>query len=151
LRQMRSHRPAPISLLPRTKSCRLIGPAGSGSAKRSLFVVAVAQTPGGLTGAVLRVGSKMPQVAVRPRRALLGLGAASPLSDRHSERGPGFRRRLCATATVPCDRLRDVVGDFRIDDEGGARRAAGERAGAVLMIERRPSPNFGRHLFKGQL
>jgi hypothetical protein len=47
----------------------------------------------------LRVGSKKPQGVARPRRALPGLGAASPLSDRHSERGPGFRRRLCATAT----------------------------------------------------
>lgn len=67
---------------------------------RLQLVVAVAQTPGGLTEAFLRVGSKKPQVVARPRRALLGLGAASPLSDRHSERGLGFPRRLCATPTV---------------------------------------------------
>ena len=46
-----------------------------------------------------------------PRRARAGgrrvattSGAASPLSDRHSERGPGFRRRLCATATPPAQK-----------------------------------------------
>src|SRR5664280_317466 len=68
---------------------------------RLLFVVvAVAQTsPGGLTGAFLRAGSKKPQVVPRPRRVLPSLGAASPLSDRHSERSPGVCRRLCATAT----------------------------------------------------
>jgi hypothetical protein len=58
--------------------------------------------PAGPTGAFLRAGSKKLQVVARPRRVLLGLGAASSLSDRHSERGPGFRRRLCATATVHC-------------------------------------------------
>ncbi len=68
--------------------------------RRMQRTVAVAQTPDGLTEAFLRVGSKKPQVVARPRRALLGLGAASPLSDRHSERGRGFRRRLCATATT---------------------------------------------------
>jgi hypothetical protein len=60
----------------------------------SLRTKAVAQTPGGLTEAFLRVGLKKPQVVARPRRALLGLGAASTLSDRHSERSPGFRGRL---------------------------------------------------------
>src|ERR1022692_4988655 len=69
----------------------------------SVWTVAVAQTPGGLTGAFLRVGSKKPQVVAHPRRALPSLGAASPFSDRHSERSPGFRRRLCATATTSCD------------------------------------------------
>jgi len=64
-----------------------------------LSKVAVAQTPGGLTEAFLRVGSKKPQVVVCPQRALLGLGAAGPLSDRRSERGPGSRRWLCATAS----------------------------------------------------
>src|ERR1039458_6028238 len=71
----------------------------------ALRTVAVAQTRGGLTEAFLRVRSKKPQVVARPRRALLGLGAASPFSDRHSERGPGFRRRLCATATARSERL----------------------------------------------
>ena len=41
---------------------------------------AVAQTPGGLTEASLRPGSKKPQIMARPRRALLVLGASSPLS-----------------------------------------------------------------------
>jgi hypothetical protein len=79
--------------------------------RRSRFVVAVAQTPGGLTEAFLRVGSKKPQVVARLRRALLGLGAASRLSDRHSERGPGFRKRLCATATVRSERRGPLRAD----------------------------------------
>src|SRR5208282_3729081 len=73
--------------------------------RRLLPVVAVAQSPGELTGASLRPGSKRPQVVARARCVLSGLGAASPLTDRHSERGPGFRRRLCATATVQTGRL----------------------------------------------
>jgi hypothetical protein len=81
------------------KQSRAEGPAG-----RVLFVVAVAQTSCGLTEAFLRAGSKKPQVLARPRRARFGLGAAMPLSNRLSERGPGFRNRLCATATTTSTR-----------------------------------------------
>ncbi len=70
-----------------------------------LDVVAVEST-GSYAAALVRV--EKPQVVARPRRALLVRGAASPLSDCHSERSPGFRRRLCATASVHSDRL----GDF---------------------------------------
>jgi hypothetical protein len=38
-------------------------------------------TPTGLTGFVLRVGSKTPNVVARPRCALLSLGAPSALPD----------------------------------------------------------------------
>jgi hypothetical protein len=68
-------------------------------ARRSRLDVGVAQILGGLTEAFLSVGSKKPRAVTRPPRALLMLGAASPLSNRHSERGPGFRIQLCATAT----------------------------------------------------
>jgi hypothetical protein len=57
--------------------------------------VAVAQTvkiPLAVEKAASR-GSPAPRPA-RSRRS-------EPLSDRHSERGPGFRRRLCATASPP--------------------------------------------------
>jgi hypothetical protein len=67
---------------------------------------AVAQTPEGLTGSLVRVGSKNPKVIARPRCALLGLGAPSAFHGRHSERRPGFRRRVCATASVQLDRLK---------------------------------------------
>jgi hypothetical protein len=86
--------------------------------QRTLCAVAVAQNPGGLTGAFLRAGSKKPQVVAPPWRALPGLGAASALIDRHSERSPGSCRRLCATATAPSGSLRaagekDVAGPPR--------------------------------------
>ena len=45
-------------------------------------------------------GVEKAEARARPWRVLPGLDALSPLSGRHSERGPGFRRRLCATATV---------------------------------------------------
>src|SRR5207302_10643617 len=73
--------------------------------------VAVAHSPGRLTEAPLRMGSKKPQVVARPRRALSCLGAASPLSDHHGERGPGFRRQLCATATAR-SRRRSTLGPW---------------------------------------
>jgi hypothetical protein len=75
-------------------------PGSHGTPWLSLTHEAVAQTSGGLTGAFLRAGSKKQQVVARPRRALPSLAAARPLSDRHSERSPGFRRRLFATASV---------------------------------------------------
>ncbi len=50
----------------------------------------------------LRVGSKNPKVVTRPRRAVLCLGAPSAFHGHHSGRRPCFRKRLCATATVPC-------------------------------------------------
>jgi hypothetical protein len=82
------------------------------SARWLLTFVAVAQTPGGLTGAFLRVGTKRPKVVARPRRAVLGLGAAGLLSDRHSERGPGFRGPLCATATCESNTHQPPRPDF---------------------------------------
>jgi hypothetical protein len=66
---------------------------------RSLGHEAVAQSPGGLTGAFLRAGLKKPQVVAHPRPGLPSVGAASPLSGHHSACSPGFRRRLCATAS----------------------------------------------------
>src|SRR5438132_314480 len=80
-----------------------------------LRAVAVAQTPGGLTGAVLRVGSKKPKVVARLWRALPGLDALGPVSGRHSERGPGFRRRLCATATATGGRRRELPAHPRLE------------------------------------
>jgi hypothetical protein len=68
------------------------------------LVVAVAQTQTGLTGALLRVGSERPKVVARSRRALPALGVSSPVSGHHSIRSPGFRRGLCATATVQRER-----------------------------------------------
>src|SRR5438132_276994 len=65
----------------------------------------------------------MPHVVTRPRRALLGLGAASPSSDRHSERGPGFRGLLCATATVHCGRVVAAAGTL---PSGGKRGRRGQ-------------------------
>jgi PAS domain S-box-containing protein len=65
---------------------------------------AVSQTSGGLTGAFLRSGLKKRQVVARPRRALPSLGAVRPLSDGHSERIQGLRRRLCETASRPSER-----------------------------------------------
>ena len=55
---------------------------------------AVSQTPEGLTGFVLRVGSENPKGIARARRALLGLGARSAFDGRHSERRSGSRTRL---------------------------------------------------------
>ena len=101
-----------------------------------LVVVAVAQTPDGLTGSVLRVGSKNPKVVARPRRALLGLGAPSAFHGRHSERSLGSRRRLYATASVHSESEPSVVGDFRFDDKGAARWAADPRAESVELIEK---------------
>ena len=50
----------------------------------------VAKTPEGLTGAVLRVGSRKPKVIVRLHRALFDLGALSAFHGGHSERRPRF-------------------------------------------------------------
>jgi MFS family permease len=86
-----------------------------------LAVVAVAQTPEGLTGSALRVGSKAPKVIACLRRALLGLSAAGPPSDGHSQRSPGFRRGLCATATLVHESgqgLGDVRGSQRTEPQG---------------------------------
>ena len=62
--------------------------------------MAVAQSPDGLAGSVLRVGSKKPKVIARPRRAVIGHGASSAFHGRHSKHRSGFCRRLRATATV---------------------------------------------------
>jgi hypothetical protein len=80
-------------LLPPSRSTRISGvPRATEPLRiRSLLVVAVAQTPGGLTEAFLRAGSKKPRVVTCRQRALFGLGAAGPVSDRHSDRGPGLR------------------------------------------------------------
>jgi hypothetical protein len=48
---------------------------------------------------VLRVGSKRPKVRRSAVARPAGLDAPSPFGRRHSERGLGFRRRLCATAS----------------------------------------------------
>jgi hypothetical protein len=67
---------------------------------------AVAQSPGGLTGAFLRVGSKKPEVVARPRRAPPGPRAsglpALPSARSSSTRRlpPDFRPDRAAGATV---------------------------------------------------
>ncbi len=107
---------------------------------RSRGTVAVAQTPGGLTEAFLRAGSKKPQVVARPRRALPDPDAASPLSDRHSERGRGFRRRLCATATTNTRRL-DCPGRHARSDMGiGSSRASKMMLLTRMTIRRSTNP-----------
>ena len=95
--------------------------------RRSRFVEAVSQTSGGLTGAFLRAGSKKWQVVARPRRAVPSLGAARPLSDRHSERSPGFRRRLCATASVQRDSDADPLRRACIPIQAGVGLVPGYR------------------------
>jgi hypothetical protein len=117
----------------RPDDCVASGAARGGPGlRRSHLGVAVSQTPDGLTEAFLRVGSKKPQVVARPRRALLGLGAASPLSDRHSERGPGFRRRLCATATGESARpASNCATGFAIAEGQSYQGSRASRAGSV--------------------
>jgi hypothetical protein len=111
----------------------------------ALRTVAVAQTRGGLTEAFLRVRSKKPQVVARPRRALLGLGAASPFSDRHSERGPGFRRRLCATATTKRSRprprrTRACFRGWLLRKRSAANRPRHSRPPSTLATPAQPQP-----------
>jgi hypothetical protein len=94
---------------------------------------AVAQTPEGRTGSVLRVGSKNPKVIARPRRALLGLGAPSAFHGRHSECRTGSRRRLCATAST----MSGCNGRYAGRCRNGARSDAG---GQVTERTRRTQP-----------
>jgi hypothetical protein len=75
-----------------------------------LSPVAVAQTPEALAGAALRVGSKNPKVIARPLHALLCFGATGAFHGHYSERRPGCRRRLCATATPKSKSEPRVVG-----------------------------------------
>jgi hypothetical protein len=122
----RGHRtPPPRRLLhsPHGLATKTTGPPHSPSwqAQTKLHsYTAVAQTPEGLTGSVLRVGSKTPKVIARPRRALLGRGAPSAFHGRHSERRPDFRRRLCATASWASERRRRRRPDARIGRRPGA-------------------------------
>jgi len=97
--------------------------------------VAVAQTPGGLTGAVLRVGSKKPKLVARPWRVLPGLDALSPISGRHSERCPGFRGRLCATAKWGKAAVCRLVPGAR-----APRSALASWASGLFRAEGQPSP-----------
>jgi hypothetical protein len=46
------------------------------------------------------VGSEKLKVVRSVAARLPGLGASSPFSGHHSKRDPGFRRLLCATATL---------------------------------------------------
>lgn len=64
---------------------------------------AVAQTPDGLTRALLMVGSKMPKVVARAWRALLDPAAPTALHSRYGERSPASRRRVYATASAKSD------------------------------------------------
>ena len=89
----------------RTSARRPMRKPGLGTSWRSQCSEAVSQTYSGLTGAFLRAGSKKRQVVARARRALPSFGAARPLSDPHSERSLGFRRRLCATASSASRRV----------------------------------------------
>jgi hypothetical protein len=99
--------------------------------RRPLRTVAVAQTSSRLTGAFLRARSKKRQVVARPRRALPSLGAARPLRDRHSERSPRFRRRLCATATTMSEHVDRGLARFH-----NARRAASAQMPTRSMPDR---------------
>jgi hypothetical protein len=122
-------------VLDETLAARLERQPGTPPSGRSLSAVAVAQSPGGLTEAFLRVGSKKPQVVARPRRAVLGIGAASPLSDRQSERGPGFCRWLCATATAENSTLAESV-PFPPEQHSPDR---GPSCGSILVSRERGS------------
>jgi hypothetical protein len=89
--------------MPLTAAFALKRARGGSSSTCPLWTEAVAQTPEGRTGSVLRVGSKNPKVIARPRRALLG--APSAFHGRHSECRTGSRRRLCATASTTTERV----------------------------------------------
>src|SRR5437660_2492984 len=89
------------------------------------WTVAVAQTPGHLTGAFLRVGSEKPRLVSPTQRRWPGVVALSSFSGRHSERSPGFRERLYATAsttsTRPWSGVRDLASSWRRSSLGSAR------------------------------
>jgi len=66
-------------------------------------------------GGVEKAASR-PSPAARPAQPR----RCQPLSDRHSERSPGFCRRLCATATVRTESEARTSRDARISREGAA-------------------------------
>ena len=69
---------------------------------------AVAQTPGGLNGAVVRVGSEMRRASGRPRRAQRHPASPTASQGRLRERRPAFREDVCATASARWDSARSA-------------------------------------------
>src|SRR5664280_268933 len=100
------------------------------SRRRLLRTEAVAQSPGGPTGAFLRVGSEGPRLVSRTQRRRSGSVAPNSFSGRHSEPSPGFRKRLYATATVQSRSDVDAVRHARIQRQALASplRFKGQRA-----------------------
>ena len=118
----REHNPFPVPAARQS-----VAPAWMRARRRTPLTLphrteAVAQTPEGLAGSVLRVGSKDPKVLARPRRALLARGAPGAFHGRHSKRSPSSRRRLCATPSTRRRRL-----GLRSADFGFARRKRASR------------------------